>query len=168
MIKPPVNIHSTDYKVLRKEIKRQQEDLEFNEPDLQVLRENTTFDVKKVRDLYQVINQLPEEYDDENPDHQEDHYRPDDHLHEEDSEFGNQLDNYSKKNLKEVMDKVLSTLTPRQERVIRLRFFHDQTLEAIGEKFGVTRERIRQTEAKALRLLRHPSRSRKLRSFLDE
>ena len=66
---------------------------------------------------------------------------------------------------------VLATLTPREEKVLRMRFGigenTDHTLEEVGQDFEVTRERIRQIEAKALRKLRHPSRSRKLRSFLD-
>lgn len=167
VIKPPENVHHTDYKTFRVEATRQLEDNDFNEPDLEELRKNTNFDIKKVRDLYQVINQIPEEYDDENPDHQQDYYRPDEHEHEEDLEFGDQFENYTEKNLKEVMNKVLITLTPRRERIIRLRFFSDLTLEEIAAQYGVNRERIRQIEARALRDLKHPSRARKLRSFLD-
>jgi len=74
-------------------------------------------------------------------------------------------------NLKEQTDNVLKTLTPREERVIKMRFGvgegSEHTLEEVGQSFAVTRERIRQIEAKALRKLKHPSRSRKLRSFLD-
>ena len=74
-------------------------------------------------------------------------------------------------NLREATTKVLSSLTPREERVLRMRFGigmnTDHTLEEVGQQFSVTRERIRQIEAKALRKLKHPSRSRKLRSFLD-
>ncbi|MBQ3602629.1 MAG: RNA polymerase sigma factor RpoD [Clostridia bacterium] len=73
--------------------------------------------------------------------------------------------------LKESLDDVLKTLTPREEKVIMLRFGladgHPRTLEEVGKEFNVTRERIRQIEAKALRKLRHPSRSKKLRDFLD-
>jgi len=75
-------------------------------------------------------------------------------------------------NLKEQTDSVLKTLTPREEKVIKMRFGLDDgsehTLEEVGQSFAVTRERIRQIEAKALRKLRHPSRSRKLRAFLDQ
>jgi RNA polymerase primary sigma factor len=74
-------------------------------------------------------------------------------------------------NLKETTTRVLASLTPREERVLRMRFGigmnTDHTLEEVGQQFSVTRERIRQIEAKALRKLKHPSRSRKLRSFLD-
>ncbi len=74
-------------------------------------------------------------------------------------------------NLRETTTRVLATLTPREERVLRMRFGigmnTDHTLEEVGQQFSVTRERIRQIEAKALRKLKHPSRSRKLRSFLD-
>jgi RNA polymerase primary sigma factor len=74
-------------------------------------------------------------------------------------------------NLKEMTESVLKTLTPREEKVIKMRFGldngSDHTLEEVGQNFAVTRERIRQIEAKALRKLRHPSRSRKLRPFLD-
>ena len=73
--------------------------------------------------------------------------------------------------LKEQLADVLSTLTPREEKVLRLRFGledgRQRTLEEVGKEFSVTRERIRQIEAKALRKLRHPSRSRRLKDFLD-
>ena len=73
--------------------------------------------------------------------------------------------------LREQLDEVLDTLTPREKRVLQLRFGLDdgrsRTLEEVGHEFGVTRERIRQIEAKALRKLRHPSRARHLKGFLD-
>ena len=73
--------------------------------------------------------------------------------------------------LKEQLVEVLSTLTDREQKVLRLRFGLDdgraRTLEEVGKEFNVTRERIRQIEAKALRKLRHPSRSRKLKDYLD-
>ncbi|UPG72360.1 RNA polymerase sigma factor RpoD [Roseomonas gilardii subsp. gilardii] len=81
------------------------------------------------------------------------------------------LDAAIQTNLREATTRVLSSLTPREERVLRMRFGigmnTDHTLEEVGQQFNVTRERIRQIEAKALRKLKHPSRSRKLRSFLD-
>ena len=73
--------------------------------------------------------------------------------------------------LRERLEEVLQTLTTREQKVLRLRFGLDdgreRTLEQVGQEFGVTRERIRQIEAKALRKLRHPSRSRKFKDFLD-
>ena len=100
---------------------------------------------------------------------------------EEDSQLGDfiedknvilPLDSAIQDNLKDTTTRVLSSLTPREERVLRMRFGigmnTDHTLEEVGQQFSVTRERIRQIEAKALRKLKHPSRSRKLRSFLDQ
>ncbi len=99
---------------------------------------------------------------------------------EEDSHLGDFIEDKStilpvdaaiNANLRETMTRILSSLTPREERVLRMRFGigmdQDHTLEEVGQTFSVTRERIRQIEAKALRKLKHPSRSRKLRSFLD-
>ena len=75
-------------------------------------------------------------------------------------------------NLRETTTRVLASLTPREERVLRMRFGigmnADHTLEEVGQQFCVTRERIRQIEAKAIRKLKHPSRSRQLRSLLDD
>ena len=80
------------------------------------------------------------------------------------------IDSAVHSNLRLTTTRILSTLTPREERVLRMRFGigmnTDHTLEEVGQQFSVTRERIRQIEAKALRKLKHPSRSRKLRSFL--
>ncbi len=100
---------------------------------------------------------------------------------EEDSQLGDfiedknailPLESAIQLNLKETTTRVLASLTPREERVLRMRFGigmnTDHTLEEVGQQFSVTRERIRQIEAKALRKLKHPSRSRKLRSFLDQ
>ena len=99
---------------------------------------------------------------------------------EEDSQLGDfiedknavqPLDAAIQSNLRETTTRVLASLTPREERVLRMRFGigmnTDHTLEEVGQQFSVTRERIRQIEAKALRKLKHPSRSRKLRSFLE-
>ena len=81
------------------------------------------------------------------------------------------LDAAIQSNLRETTTRVLASLTPREERVLRMRFGigmnTDHTLEEVGQQFSVTRERIRQIEAKALRKLRHPSRSKKLRSFIE-
>lgn len=99
---------------------------------------------------------------------------------EEDSHLGDFIEDKStiqpldaaiQSNLRQACSAVLSTLTPREERVLRMRFgigmTSDHTLEEVGQQFSVTRERIRQIEAKALRKLKHPSRSKKLRTFLD-
>jgi RNA polymerase primary sigma factor len=99
---------------------------------------------------------------------------------EEDSHLGDFIedrdtlppaDAASRQLLKEQIDEVLSSLTPREQRVLQLRFGledgRSRTLEEVGKEFGVTRERIRQIEAKALRKLRHPSRSRKLKDYLE-
>ena len=100
---------------------------------------------------------------------------------EEDSQLGDfiedknailPLDSAIQDNLKDTTTRVLSSLTPREERVLRMRFGigmnTDHTLEEVGQQFSVTRERIRQIEAKALRKLKHPSRSRKMKSFLSQ
>ena len=100
---------------------------------------------------------------------------------EEDSQLGDFIEDIGailpidaaiQSNLRETTTRVLASLTPREERVLRMRFGigmnTDHTLEEVGQQFSVTRERIRQIEAKALRKLKHPSRSRKLRSFLDQ
>ena len=89
----------------------------------------------------------------------------------EDKRLATPSDAVSNLNLEEQTKKVLATLTPREEQVLRLRFGigekSDHTLEEVGQKFSVTRERIRQIEAKALRKLRHPSRSKRLKSFME-
>ena len=90
----------------------------------------------------------------------------------EDKSMLNPADAVVAANLREITDEVLATLTPREEKVIKMRFGlgttgSEHTLEEVGQHFAVTRERIRQIEAKALRKLRHPSRSRKLKAFLD-
>ena len=100
---------------------------------------------------------------------------------EEDSSLGDFIEDKNalipidaavKSSLRDTTTRILSSLTPREERVLRMRFGigmnSDHTLEEVGQQFSVTRERIRQIEAKALRKLKHPSRSRKLRSFLDQ
>ena len=79
-----------------------------------------------------------------------------------------ELEEYRRQNLKQVVTKVLSTLTSREERLLRLRFFYNKTLREIGEMFNVNSERVRQIEAKALRKLKHPSRSKELKDFLCE
>ena len=89
----------------------------------------------------------------------------------EDKNIAQPVESAVKENLRETTTLVLASLTPREERVLRMRFGigmnSDHTLEEVGQQFSVTRERIRQIEAKALRKLKHPSRSRKLKTFLD-
>ena len=90
----------------------------------------------------------------------------------EDKSIMNPAESVTFSNLREITDEVLATLTPREEKVIKMRFGlgntgSEHTLEEVGQHFAVTRERIRQIEAKALRKLRHPSRSRKLKAFLE-
>jgi RNA polymerase primary sigma factor len=89
----------------------------------------------------------------------------------EDTTMLSPIDSATIEGLREATRTVLSSLTPREAKVLRMRFGidmnTDHTLEEVGKQFDVTRERIRQIEAKALRKLRHPSRSEKLRSFLD-
>ncbi|MDJ0932591.1 RNA polymerase sigma factor RpoD [Breoghania sp.] len=100
-------------------------------------------------------------------------YEEDSHLGDfiEDKNAVLPIDAAIQSNLRETTTRILASLTPREERVLRMRFGigmnTDHTLEEVGQQFSVTRERIRQIEAKALRKLKHPSRSRKLRSFLD-
>jgi RNA polymerase primary sigma factor len=89
----------------------------------------------------------------------------------EDKDAIQPIDAMIQSNLRETTTRVLASLTAREERVVRMRFGlgmnSDHTLEEVGQQFSVTRERIRQIEAKALRKLKHPSRSRELRSFLE-
>ena len=89
----------------------------------------------------------------------------------EDTNVESPIDNTTNINLSETLRDVLAGLTPREAKVLRMRFGidmnTDHTLEEVGKQFDVTRERIRQIEAKALRKLRHPSRSKRLKDFLD-
>jgi RNA polymerase primary sigma factor len=82
------------------------------------------------------------------------------------------IDAIIQSNLRETTTRILASLTPREERILRMRFGlgmnRDHTLEEIGQRFSVTRERIRQIEAKAIRKLKHPTRSKVLRTFIDE
>ena len=100
---------------------------------------------------------------------------------EEDSSLGDFIEDKNalipidaavKSSLRDTTTRILSSLTPREERVLRMRFGigmnSDHTLEEVGQLFSVTRERIRQIEAKALRKLKHPTRAKKLKTFLDE
>ncbi len=99
----------------------------------------------------------------------EDDNRLGDLIEDEDAEHS--LDAAIRADLRKVTSRMLETLTPREERILRLRYgigvSTEHTLEEVGREFQVTRERIRQIEAKALRKLQHPSRSRRIKSFLD-
>src|SRR6056300_1431487 len=79
-----------------------------------------------------------------------------------------ELEEYRRQNLKQVVTNVLSTLTPREERVIRLRYFYNKTLDEVGREFSITAPRVRQIECKAFRKLVHPSRCNILKEFLCE
>jgi len=136
------------------------------EPTAEEIAEKMEMPVDKVRKILKIAK---EPISLETPIGEED----DSHLGDfiEDSTIENPSDTVINKHLADQTRKVLATLTPREERVLRMRFGigerSDHTLEEVGQDFDVTRERIRQIEAKALRKLRHPSRSKRLRSFIE-
>jgi len=136
------------------------------EPTPEEIAEKMEMQVEKVRRILKIAK---EPISLETPIGEED----DSHLGDfiEDKNIPNPSDSLINHNLAEQTRKVLATLTPREERVLRMRFGigerSDHTLEEVGQDFEVTRERIRQIEAKALRKLRHPSRSKRLRSFIE-
>ena len=163
-IRVPVHMVETINKLAR--IQRQLT-LELNrEPSEEELAKKMNVSVEKIRDIYK-ISQDPVSL--ETPIGEED----DSHLGDfiKDEHNMSPEDYTTNELLKDEIDDVLLTLTEREEKVIRLRFGLEdgkaRTLEEVGQMFGVTRERIRQIEAKALRKLRHPSRSRKLKDYLD-
>ena len=163
-IRVPVHMVETINKLAR--IQRQLT-LELNrEPSEEELAKKMNVSVEKIREIYK-ISQDPVSL--ETPIGEED----DSHLGDfiKDEHNMSPEDYTTNELLKDEIDDVLLTLTEREEKVIRLRFGLEdgkaRTLEEVGQMFGVTRERIRQIEAKALRKLRHPSRSRKLKDYLD-
>ena len=163
-IRVPVHMVETINKLAR--IQRQLT-LELNrEPSEEELAKKKNVSVEKIREIYK-ISQDPVSL--ETPIGEED----DSHLGDfiKDEHNMSPEDYTTNELLKDEIDDVLLTLTEREEKVIRLRFGLEdgkaRTLEEVGQMFGVTRERIRQIEAKALRKLRHPSRSRKLKDYLD-
>ncbi len=163
-IRVPVHMVETINKLAR--IQRQLT-LELNrEPSEDELAKKMNVSVEKIREIYK-ISQDPVSL--ETPIGEED----DSHLGDfiKDEHNMSPEDYTTNELLKDEIDDVLLTLTEREEKVIRLRFGLEdgkaRTLEEVGQMFGVTRERIRQIEAKALRKLRHPSRSRKLKDYLD-
>ncbi len=163
-IRIPVHMVETINKLLRVSRRLAQE--YGREPTSQEIGEDLEIPPQKVKEIVKV-SQLPISL--ESPIGEEE----DSHLGDfiEDRNAMPPVDAASKQLLKEQIDSVLSTLTPRERRVLQLRFGledgRSRTLEEVGKEFNVTRERIRQIEAKALRKLRHPSRSRKLKDYLE-
>lgn len=164
-IRVPVHMVETINKLAR--IQRQLT-LELNrEPSEEELAAKMNISVDKIRDIYK-ISQEPVSL--ETPIGEEDDSHLGDFIKDERNVSPEEY--ATNEMLKDEIDDVLETLTEREEKVIRLRFGLDdgksKTLEEVGQLFGVTRERIRQIEAKALRKLRHPSRSRKLKDYMGE
>jgi RNA polymerase primary sigma factor len=163
-IRIPVHMVETINKLVR--VQRQLLQELGREPSAEEIAEHMDMSVERVREINKIAQEpvsletpIGEEEDSHLGDFIEDHDAP---APAEAASF---------RLLKEQLEEVLDTLTPREERVLRLRFGLEdgraRTLEEVGQVFGVTRERIRQIEAKALRKLRHPSRSKKLKDFLD-
>lgn len=164
-IRVPVHMVETINKLAR--IQRQLT-LELNrEPSEEELAEKMNMNIEKVREIYK-ISQDPVSL--ETPIGEEDDSHLGDFIKDERNLSPEEY--ATNEMLKDEISEVLLTLTEREEKVIRLRFGLEdgkpRTLEEVGQMFGVTRERIRQIEAKALRKLRHPSRSRKLRDYMEE
>ncbi|RFA36386.1 RNA polymerase sigma factor RpoD [Virgibacillus dokdonensis] len=164
-IRIPVHMVETINKLIR--VQRQLLQDLGREPTPEEIGEEMELSPDKVRDILKIAQ---EPVSLETPIGEED----DSHLGDfiEDQEAVSPSDHASYELLKEQLEDVLDTLTDREENVLRLRFGLDdgrtRTLEEVGKVFGVTRERIRQIEAKALRKLRHPSRSKRLKDFLDQ
>jgi len=164
-IRIPVHMIETINKIVR--TSRQMLHEIGREPTPEELAEKLAMPLEKVRKVLKIAQ---EPISLETPIGEEE----DSHLGDfiEDKSILNPADAVVASNLREITDEVLATLTPREEKVIKMRFGlgttgSEHTLEEVGQHFAVTRERIRQIEAKALRKLRHPSRSRKLKAFLD-
>jgi len=163
-IRIPVHMIETINKLIRTQ-RHLQQDL-AREPRPEEIAEKMEMPVDKVHKILKIAK---EPISLETPIGEEE----DSHLGDfiEDKNTLSPADNMVNASLTEATRKVLATLTPREERVLRLRFGigqpHDHTLEEVGQDFEVTRERIRQIEAKALRKLRHPSRSKRLRAFME-
>lgn len=163
-IRIPVHMIETINKLVR--TSRQMMHEIGREPTPEELSEKLMMPVDKVRKVMKIAKEpisLETPIGDEEDSHLGDFI--------EDKNATQPIDSAIHANLKETTTRILASLTPREERVLRMRFGigmnSDHTLEEVGQQFAVTRERIRQIEAKALRKLKHPSRSRKLRSFLD-
>jgi RNA polymerase primary sigma factor len=163
-IRIPVHMIETINKIVRTQ--RQMLNEFGREPTPEELAEKLAMPLEKVRKVLKIAKEpisLETPVGDEEDSHLGDFI--------EDKNALLPIDAAIQSNLRETTTRVLASLTPREERVLRMRFGigmnTDHTLEEVGQQFSVTRERIRQIEAKALRKLKHPSRSRKLRSFLD-
>jgi RNA polymerase primary sigma factor len=163
-IRIPVHMIEAINKIVRTS-RRMQHDI-GREPTPEELSEKLAVSLEKVRKVLKIVKEpisLETPVGDEEGSHLSDLI--------EDRNAVLPIDAAIQSNLRETTTRVLASLTPREERVLRLRFGigmnTDHTLEEVGQQFSVTRERIRQIEAKALRKLKHPSRSRKLRSFLE-
>jgi RNA polymerase primary sigma factor len=163
-IRIPVHMIETINKMIR--MSRQMLNELGREPMPEELAERLVMPVDKVRKVMKIAKEpisLETPVGDEEDSHLGDFI--------EDKNVISPIDASIQTNLRDAMGRILASLTPREERVLRMRFgigmASDHTLEEVGQQFSVTRERIRQIEAKALRKLKHPSRSRKLRSFLD-
>ena len=163
-IRIPVHMMESISKVVRKS--RQMLNEIGREPTPEELAEKLGMPLEKVR---KVLKLAREPLSIETPVGDEEDVRLGDLI--EDKNAIQPIDAAIQSNLRETTTRVLASLTPREERILRMRFGigmnKDHTLESVGQQFSVTRERIRQIEAKALRKLKHPSRSRILRSFLD-
>ena len=164
-IRIPVHMIETINKIVR--TSRQMLNEIGREPTPEELSEKLAMPLEKVRKVLKIAKEpisLETPIGDEEDSHLGDFI--------EDKNVGLPIDAAIQSNLRETTTRVLASLTPREERVLRMRFGigmnTDRTLEEVGQQFSVTRERIRQIEAKALRKLKHPSPSRMLRSFLDE
>ena len=163
-IRIPVHMVETINKVIR--VSRQLLQELGHDPSAEEIAAEMNIPVEKVRDILKIAQ---EPVSLETPIGEEEDSHLGDFIPDEDASEPSEAASFSL--LKEQLMSVLATLTPREEKVLRLRFgFEDgrtRTLEEVGKEFNVTRERIRQIEAKALRKLRHPSRSKKLRDFLN-
>ncbi len=163
-IRIPVHMVETINKVIR--VSRQLLQELGHDPSPEEIAEEMSMPVEKVRDILKIAQ---EPVSLETPIGEEEDSHLGDFIPDEDASEPSEAASFTL--LKEQLMTVLSTLTPREEKVLRLRFGIEdgrtRTLEEVGKEFNVTRERIRQIEAKALRKLRHPSRSKKLRDFLN-
>jgi len=163
-IRIPVHMVETINKVIR--VSRQLLQELGHDPSAEEIAAEMNIPVEKVRDIFKIAQ---EPVSLETPIGEEEDSHLGDFIPDEDASEPSEAASFSL--LKEQLMSVLATLTPREEKVLRLRFGIEdgrtRTLEEVGKEFNVTRERIRQIEAKALRKLRHPSRSKKLRDFLN-